>query len=101
VRSAPALQRLTATLRSIVSARTTSALSHEKPSEQALSRLLSVTSFYEAKVGPKNRTASGAMRIVAKEIERDGIQSVGDAYVEDPPCVRINVDGDQTTHRYL
>ena len=91
MRSAPALQRLTATLRAIVSLRTTSTLSHERPSEQALSRLLSVTSFYEEKVGPKNRTANGAMRIVAKEIERDGIHSVGDSYlpVEDPPCVEI------------
>ena len=87
MRSAPALQRLTATLRSITSLQTTSTLSHEMPSEQALSRLLSVTGFYEEKVGLKNRTANGAMRIVAKEIERDGIHSVGDSYVEDPPCV--------------
>ena len=58
---------------------------------QALSRLLSVTSFYEEKVGPKNRTANSAMRIVAKEIERDGIHGVGNPYVEDPPCVGVQL----------
>jgi len=85
IRSAPALQRLTALLRSFISLRPASIPSHERPSEQALSRLLSVTSFYEEKVGPKNRTANSAMRIVAKEIERDGIHSIGDSYAEDPP----------------
>jgi hypothetical protein len=77
------------TLRSIVSPRTATALSHERPSEQALSRLLSVTNYYEEKVGPKSRTANGAMRIVAKEIERNGIHGVRDSYVEDPQCVGI------------
>jgi len=84
VRSAPALRRLTALLRSFVAPRPAS-ISHERPSEEALSRLLSVTSFYEEKVGPQNRTANSAMRIVAKEIERDGIHVFRDPYVEDPP----------------
>jgi hypothetical protein len=85
VRSAPALQRLTAALRSFVSPRTASGLSHENSSEQALSHLLSVTNYYEEKVGSKSRSADGAMRVVAKEIERDGIHCVGDSHVEDPP----------------
>ncbi|KAH9997714.1 hypothetical protein BJV74DRAFT_826047 [Russula compacta] len=85
IRSAPALQRLTPLLRSFISPQTASAPSQESPSEQALSHLLSVTSFYEEKVGAKNRSANSAMRVVAKEIERDGIHSVGDSYVEDPP----------------
>jgi hypothetical protein len=85
VRSAPALQRLTASLRSFVSPRTPSGPSNESPSEQVLSHLLSVTSFYEEKVGQKSRSADGAMRIVAKEIERDGVYGVGDSHVEDPP----------------
>jgi len=50
-----------------------------------------VTSFYEEKVGPKNRTANSAMSIVAKEIERDGIHSIGDPYAEDPPCVGVQL----------
>lgn len=86
VRSAPALQRLTASLRSFVSPpQTPSGPSDESPSEQVLSHLLSVTSFYEEKVGQKSRSADGAMRIVAKEIERDGVHGVGDSHVEDPP----------------
>lgn len=54
-----------------------------------LSHLLSVTSFYEEKVGQKSRSADGAMRIVAKEIERDGVYGVGDSHVEDPPYVEL------------
>ena len=45
--------------------------------------------YYEEKVGTKNRSASSAMHIVAKEIERDGIQNTSDPYVEDPPCVGL------------
>ncbi|KAH9044540.1 hypothetical protein EDB85DRAFT_2105469 [Lactarius pseudohatsudake] len=84
VRSASALRRLTALLRSFIS-RASSAPSQESPSEQALSSLLYVTNYYEEKVGTKNRSASSAMHIVAKEIERDGIHSASDSYVEDPP----------------
>ncbi|KAI0001680.1 hypothetical protein BJV77DRAFT_969154 [Russula vinacea] len=90
VRSAATLQRLTAKLRSFVSSRTASGISDENPSEQALSHLLSVTSFYEEKVGSKSRSADGAMRIVAKEIERDGVHCVGDSHVEDPPYVGLS-----------
>jgi hypothetical protein len=54
-----------------------------------LSHLLSVTSFYEEKVGQKSRSADGAMRIVVKEIERDGVHGVGDSHVEDPPYVEL------------
>jgi len=84
VRSAPALQRLTASLRSFNAPHAASVASHESPSELALSHLLSVTSFYEEKVGLKNRSVNGAMRIVAKEIERDGIHGAGNPNVEDP-----------------
>lgn len=89
VRSAPALQRLIASLRSFVSPQSASGLSQENPSEQALSRLLSVTSFYEEKVGLKSRSVDGAMRIVANEIERDGVHGVGNSHIEDPPYVEL------------
>jgi len=85
VRSAPALQKLTASLRSLISPQTASSPLHDSPSEQALSHLLYLTGFYEEKVGPGNHSANGAMRIIAKEIERDGIHIAGDSYVEDPP----------------
>lgn len=49
-----------------------------------------MTSFYEEKVGQKSRSADGAMRIVAKEIERDGIHGVSDSRVEDPPYVELS-----------
>jgi len=81
---------LTASLRSFVSPpRTSSGPSQENVSEQALSHLLSVTSFYEEKVGSKSRSADSAMRIVAKEIERDGVHGVGGSHVEDPPYVGL------------
>ena len=54
-----------------------------------LSHLLLVTNFYEEKVGQKSRSADGAMRIVAKEIERDGVHGAGDSRVEDPPYVEL------------
>ncbi|KAI9444858.1 hypothetical protein H4582DRAFT_1911724 [Lactarius indigo] len=66
VRSAPALQRLTPLLRSFISPRASSAPLQESPPEQALKQ-------------PS----------LPKEIERDGIHSVSDPYVEDPPCVRL------------
>ncbi|KAH9004073.1 hypothetical protein EDB86DRAFT_2886537 [Lactarius hatsudake] len=84
VRSAPALRRLTALLRSFIS-RASSAPLQESPSEQALSSLLYVTNYYEEKVGTRNHSARSAMHIVAKEIERDGIHSASDSYAEDPP----------------
>ncbi|KAI9512521.1 hypothetical protein F5148DRAFT_973492 [Russula earlei] len=85
VRSALALQRLTAPLRSFITPQGASGLSQESSSEQALSHLLSLTNFYEEKVGLGNHSANDAMRIIAKEIERDGIHTVGDPYVDDPP----------------
>ena len=75
-----------------MSPRTAPGHSDESPSEQALSHLLSVTSFYEEKVGAKSRSADSAMRIVAKEIERDGIHIVGDSHVEDPPYVGLSCE---------
>lgn len=85
VRSAPILRRLTALLRSFMSPRAPPIPLQESPSEQALSRLLYITNYYEEKLGTKSRSANGAMYIVAKEIERDGIHSASDPYVEDPP----------------
>ncbi|KAI0308151.1 hypothetical protein B0F90DRAFT_1807431 [Multifurca ochricompacta] len=87
VRSAPALRRLSASLRSLISPRIAPIASRENPSERALSHLLSITNFYEEKVGAKSRSADNAMRIVAKEIERDGIHVTEDSYLEDPPYV--------------
>ncbi|KAH9982834.1 hypothetical protein BGW80DRAFT_47909 [Lactifluus volemus] len=84
VRSAPALRRLPASLRSFISPRTPTSPSHETFSEQVLSRLLSTINFYEEKLGSKNRSAIGALRVIVKEIERDGIHGVGDPYTEDP-----------------
>jgi hypothetical protein len=77
-------------LRSFNTPQAASVASHERPSELALSHLLSVTSFYEEKVGLKNRSVNGAMRIVAKEIERDGIHGAGNPHVEDPPYVILH-----------
>lgn len=80
-------------MRSFVSPRTAPGPSDdESPSEQALYRLLFITSFYEEKVGAKSRSADSAMRIVAKEIERDGIHRVGDSHVEDPPYVGLSCE---------
>ncbi|KAI0275011.1 hypothetical protein BC834DRAFT_850678 [Gloeopeniophorella convolvens] len=85
VRSAPALRRLPALLRSFISPHATTPAPHENTSEQALSRLLSIVDFYEEKVGTKIRTADGAMRVVAKEVEQDGVHGVRDTYTDGPP----------------
>ena len=37
----------------------------------------------------KSRSVDGAMRIVANEIERDGVHGVGNSHIEDPPYVEL------------
>ncbi|KAA1467980.1 DUF1741-domain-containing protein [Dentipellis sp. KUC8613] len=52
----------------------------------ALSRLLEVADFYQAKVGDvRIRSANDAMRVVAKDVEQDGIHGVKEVPVDDPP----------------
>lgn len=52
----------------------------------ALPRLLSVASFYEEKVGAAHsRSAKEAMRVVARQIDQDGLFGVGDGETEEPP----------------
>ena len=53
---------------STISGRTTS---------ESLTALVSVVDYYEAKIG-HTRSANQALRTVAQEIDRDGLQGVGE-----------------------
>jgi hypothetical protein len=60
--------------------------SGETPWSDASSRLLDLVSFYEGRIGTV-RTAKEAMRILAKDIDTDGLHQAADAqfYAEEPP----------------
>ncbi|KAJ7751293.1 hypothetical protein DFH07DRAFT_745670 [Mycena maculata] len=52
---------------------------NEQPAEVLLARLLSTTEFYQTKVAEAHaQSAKGAMRVVAGEIDRDGLYGVKD-----------------------
>ncbi|KAJ6604834.1 hypothetical protein DFH09DRAFT_1123914 [Mycena vulgaris] len=58
----------------------------EQPSEVLLERLLSTTEFYQTKVAEAHaQSAKGAMRVVAGEIDRDGLHGMKDVRETEPP----------------
>ncbi|KAJ7103351.1 hypothetical protein B0H15DRAFT_811913 [Mycena belliarum] len=58
----------------------------EQPSEVLLARLLSTTEFYQAKVAEAHaQSARRAMRVVAAEIDRDGLHGMTDTRETEPP----------------
>lgn len=60
-------------------------LGAEQPSD-ILNRIVTTTQFYEQKVAHANaRTAKDAMRVVAREIEADGLYGVKEAREMEPP----------------
>ncbi|KAJ7070877.1 hypothetical protein C8F01DRAFT_1108188 [Mycena amicta] len=60
-------------------------LTTEQPAEVILTRLLSFTEFYQNKVTESNaHSANRAMRVVASEIERDGLQGLKDVPLAEP-----------------
>ncbi|ETW87018.1 hypothetical protein HETIRDRAFT_166541 [Heterobasidion irregulare TC 32-1] len=83
VRSAPALRKLKIMLRSL--AVPNSSLD-ESPSN-ALSRLIAAATYYEEKIASaQSRTASQALRVVAKNIDQDGIHGLDhESHTENPP----------------
>ncbi|THH13581.1 hypothetical protein EW146_g6658 [Bondarzewia mesenterica] len=83
VRSASALRKQQVLLKSLA---LPSASSVGSNASGALSRLLTVASYYQEKVGAAQaRSANQAMRVVAKNVEQDGIHGLGDAHADDPP----------------
>lgn len=84
VRSAPALRKLKTMLRSLAVPNSSSL--DESPSN-ALSRLITAATYYEEKIASaQSRTASQALRVVAKNIDQDGIHGLDhESYTEDPP----------------
>ena len=84
VRSAPALRKLKIMLRSLAVPNSSSL--DESPSN-ALSRLITAATYYEEKIASaQSRTASQALRVVARNIDRDGIYGlIHDSQLEDPP----------------
>ncbi|KAJ7631175.1 hypothetical protein FB45DRAFT_917728 [Roridomyces roridus] len=58
----------------------------EQPAEMLLARLLGTTEFYQKKVAEsRSQSAKGAMRVVAAEIDRDGLQGMRDFRETEPP----------------
>jgi len=58
----------------------------EQPAETLLLRLLSTTEFYQNKIAEANASsANRAMRVVATEIDREGLQGMKDARETEPP----------------
>lgn len=90
VRSSAVLKKQASLLQSLALPRTTS---HRRPSwvsehpADTLAHILTVTDFYEAKIRLAGaRSAKDAMRVVAKEIEAEGLHQVANSQeIEDPP----------------
>jgi hypothetical protein len=58
----------------------------DQSSEVLLARLLSTTEFYQTKVAEAHaQSARGAMRVVAAEIDRDGLHGMKEARETEPP----------------
>ncbi|KAL1738253.1 hypothetical protein HDZ31DRAFT_51279, partial [Schizophyllum fasciatum] len=61
-------------------------LSTELPALEKLTRMLNCAEFYATKISEgRARSATQAMKIVAREVDADGLQGMGDAIVELEP----------------
>ncbi|KAJ7492450.1 hypothetical protein FB451DRAFT_1218339 [Mycena latifolia] len=88
VRSSSILQAQVSLLKALAMPQTErrSSWTTEQPSEVLLARLLSTAEFYETKVAEAHaQSAKGAMRVVAGEIDRDGLHGMKDARETEPP----------------
>ncbi|KAJ7110039.1 hypothetical protein C8R44DRAFT_678676 [Mycena epipterygia] len=88
VRSSPILKAQLSLLKALALPQTERRTSWttEQPAETLLARLLTTTEFYQAKVAEANaQSAKGAMRVVAGEIDRDGLHGMRDVRETEPP----------------
>ncbi|KAJ7293157.1 hypothetical protein C8J57DRAFT_1268248 [Mycena rebaudengoi] len=66
--------------------------SSEQPPEALLARLLSTTEFYKTKVAEAHaRSARSALRVVAEDIDRDGLHFLAEGRDTEPPGEVVDV----------
>ncbi|KAJ7619200.1 hypothetical protein DFH06DRAFT_1235619 [Mycena polygramma] len=88
VRSAPILEAQLSLLKTLALPQTErrSSWSTEQSAEILLARLLSSIQFYQTKVTDAHaQSAKGALRVVAAEIDRDGLHGMKDVHDTEPP----------------
>ncbi|KAJ7925957.1 hypothetical protein B0H13DRAFT_1974036 [Mycena leptocephala] len=88
VRSAPILEAQLSLLKALALPQTgrRSSWTTEQPAEVLLARLLTSIQFYQTKVTEAHAlSAKAAMRVVAGEIDRDGLHGMKDARETEPP----------------
>ncbi|KAL1722164.1 hypothetical protein EV715DRAFT_193415 [Schizophyllum commune] len=67
-------------------------LNTEPTAAEKLARILNCVEFYATKISEgRARSANQAMRIVAREVDADGLQGVGDGAELEPPCVSLSL----------
>ncbi|KAJ6519996.1 hypothetical protein C8R45DRAFT_953526 [Mycena sanguinolenta] len=87
VRSAPVFEAQVSLLKTLTlpQAERRSSWTEEQTAETILARLLNSIQFYQTKVTEAHaQSAKGAMRVVAAEIDRDGLQGKNEAQTEPP-----------------
>ncbi|KAJ7207390.1 hypothetical protein B0H12DRAFT_1158810 [Mycena haematopus] len=88
VRSAPIFEAQVSLLKTLAlpQAERRSSWTTEQPAEVILARLLNSIQFYQTKVTEAHaQSAKGAMRVVAAELDRDGLQGMKEARETEPP----------------
>ncbi|KAL1757320.1 hypothetical protein FB107DRAFT_209616 [Schizophyllum commune] len=67
-------------------------LNTELTTAEKLARILNCVELYATKISEgRARSANQAMRIVAREVDADGLQGVGDGAELEPPCVSLSL----------
>ncbi|KAJ7161404.1 hypothetical protein C8R43DRAFT_992750 [Mycena crocata] len=88
VRSSPILEAQLSLLKALAlpQAEGRTSWTTEQPAEALLARLLTTTEFYQTKITEAHtQSARGSMRVVAGEIDRDGLHGVKDTPETEPP----------------
>ncbi|KAI5835984.1 hypothetical protein K523DRAFT_259495 [Schizophyllum commune Tattone D] len=97
VRSADSLKKQAPLLKDLALPQRSSSrrrsLNTELTAAEKLARILNCVEFYATKISEgRARSANQAMRIVAREVDADGLQGVGDGAELEPPYVRRSED---------
>ncbi|KAI5898035.1 uncharacterized protein SCHCODRAFT_02487077 [Schizophyllum commune H4-8] len=96
VRSADSLKKQAPLLKDLALPPRTSSrrrsLNTELTAAEKLARILNCVEFYATKISEgRARSANQAMRIVAREVDADGLQGVGDGAELEPPYVSLSL----------
>ncbi|KAI4528315.1 DUF1741-domain-containing protein [Schizophyllum commune Loenen D] len=96
VRSADSLKKQAPLLKDLALPQRSSSrrrsLNTELTAAEKLARILNCVEFYATKISEgRARSANQAMRIVAREVDADGLQGVGDGAELEPPYVSLSL----------